>query len=90
MLTNSCPPSLSAPDAQLLVAYVLMSAYMRLCYVLTTISKTYLLLQQGPCESSMLPGTVFTDHDSPTHMPCVCQVVRHTAHRARLDAMRTR
>jgi len=39
-----------------LVAYVLMSAYMRLCYVLTTISKTYLLLQQGPCESSMLPG----------------------------------
>ena len=42
---------------QLLVAYVLMSAYMRLCYILTTISKTYLLYQQGPCESSILPGT---------------------------------
>jgi len=42
--------------SQLLVAYVFMSAYMRLCYVLTTISKTYLLMQQGPCESSTLPG----------------------------------
>jgi hypothetical protein len=41
---------------QLLVAYVLMSAYMRLCYVLTTISKTYLLLLHGPCESLTLPG----------------------------------
>jgi hypothetical protein len=41
---------------QLLVAYVLMSAYMRLCYILTTISKTYLLFQQGPCETTRLPG----------------------------------
>ena len=48
--------ALRAVFAQLLVAYVMMSAYMRLCYVLTTISKTYLLLQQGPCEALALPG----------------------------------
>ena len=35
-----------------------MSTYMRICYVLTTISKTYVLYTQGPREVSILPGQV--------------------------------
>mmetsp|Transcript_56686 Transcript_56686/g.83193 ORF Transcript_56686/g.83193 Transcript_56686/m.83193 type:complete len:419 (-) Transcript_56686:798-2054(-) len=66
---------------KLLVAYVFMSAYMRLCYVLTTISKTYLLMQQGPCESSTLPGQQHINTISgfmfmvePAHFICLCWI----------------
>lgn len=66
---------------KLLVAYVIMSAYMRLCYVLTTISKTRLLIQQGPCESSTLPGQIHINAISsfmfmvePAHFICLCWI----------------
>ena len=66
---------------RLLVAYVLMSSYMRICYVLTTMSKTYLLWKQGPCESTTLPGQKQINTVSglmflvePAHFICLCWI----------------
>eukprot|EP00288_Rhodomonas_lens_P013082 CAMPEP_0177693468 /NCGR_PEP_ID=MMETSP0484_2-20121128/2415_1 /TAXON_ID=354590 /ORGANISM="Rhodomonas lens, Strain RHODO" /LENGTH=300 /DNA_ID=CAMNT_0019204279 /DNA_START=274 /DNA_END=1173 /DNA_ORIENTATION=+ len=40
---------------KLLAGYVIMSAYMRLCYILQTLSKTYVLYKQGECEVPEIP-----------------------------------
>ena len=66
---------------KLLVAYVILSAYIRLCYVLTTVSKTYLLVTQGPCEATALPGRTHINAVSslmfmvePAHFICLCWI----------------
>jgi len=70
-----------ADNYKLLASNVILSAYMRLCYILHTSSKTYMLLKHGPVETTALPlqaqiGRIssFMFIVEPGHFVCLCWI----------------
>jgi len=71
----------SSTTYKLLAANVLMSCYMRLCYVLHTSSKSYVLIKEGETETANLPLMNLIESVSsamflvePGHFVCLCWI----------------
>lgn len=70
-----------ATTFKLLAANVLMSCYMRLCYIMHTSSKTYVLVKRGETEIDVLPMMNLINSVSsamfvvePGHFVCLCWI----------------
>jgi hypothetical protein len=66
---------------KLLAANVILSVYMRICYMLHSASKTYVLIKQGPVDTTTLPMQIQINHFSclmgvvePGHFVCLCWI----------------
>ena len=66
---------------KLLGANVVLSVYMRICYILHSASKTYVLIKQGPVDTTNLPFQAQINNFSclmgfvePGHFVCLCWI----------------
>ena len=79
---------LTSPDAdksqltfKLLAANVVLSVYMRICYILHSASKTFVLVKEGPVDTTVLPMQQQINNFSclmgfaePGHFVCLCWI----------------
>lgn len=80
LITASGPDSDSV-SFKLLAANVILSVYMRICYILHSASKTYVLINQGPVDTTILPYQAQINNFSclmgfvePGHFVCLCWI----------------
>jgi len=69
---------------KILLVYSIIYAYLRLCYLLKTMSKTYVYLKEGPCDREVLPAQEIIDSLSKLqpiaekmHILCVCLITHN-------------
>ncbi|EKX36329.1 hypothetical protein GUITHDRAFT_155286, partial [Guillardia theta CCMP2712] len=69
---------------KVLLVYSIIYAYLRLCYLVKTLSKTYVYLKDGPSEREVLPGQEFIDSIAKLqplaekmHILCVCLITHN-------------
>jgi magnesium-transporting ATPase (P-type) len=80
-LISSPPGDEDSLSFKLLSANVILSVYMRICYIMQSISKTYVLVKNGPIDTTVLPLQAQINSFSclmgfvePGHFVCLCWI----------------
>lgn len=80
-LISSSPADEDSLSFKLLSANVILSVYMRICYVMQSASKTYLLVKEGPINTTVLPLQAqinsfgcLMGFVEPGHFVCLCWI----------------